>query len=214
MVKKKKADILEAAKKAFAYYGYDKTTLDDIGKIAGLNKASLYYYYKNKESIFIDVIKTEIEELIGHVRKKNSAIQGYKQKITAYLRELFSRTGATANINKLAMDTAYNFHPFFLELVDDLIHRHTAYIVEILRESRKNGEIVKCDEEKVASSIVTVIQSVKNKNCSFIDSNIQKVTASSSTEDEIIFTVSLILDGLSSNRPEALAHPRHNRRSR
>ena len=52
----KKQEILKAASECFARFGYEKTTLDDIGKMVGLNKASLYYYYKNKEDIFAEVV--------------------------------------------------------------------------------------------------------------------------------------------------------------
>jgi AcrR family transcriptional regulator len=59
----KKKEILKAASDCFARYGYEKTTLDDIGKMVGLNKASLYYYYKNKEAIFSEVVFEETEAL-------------------------------------------------------------------------------------------------------------------------------------------------------
>ena len=58
----KKESILKAANICFSKYGYEKTTMDDIGKLAGLNKASLYYYYKNKESIYCEVVFLEAEK--------------------------------------------------------------------------------------------------------------------------------------------------------
>jgi AcrR family transcriptional regulator len=47
----KKEAILHGAAGCFTKFGYEKTTLDDIGKSAALNKASIYYYFKNKEEI-------------------------------------------------------------------------------------------------------------------------------------------------------------------
>ena len=41
----KREQILKAAAECLSQYGYEKTTLSDIGKLVGLNKASLYYYY-------------------------------------------------------------------------------------------------------------------------------------------------------------------------
>ncbi|MFX0062900.1 MAG: TetR/AcrR family transcriptional regulator [Candidatus Hermodarchaeota archaeon] len=36
---------MDAASDCFAKYGYRKTTLEDISKIVGVRKASLYYYW-------------------------------------------------------------------------------------------------------------------------------------------------------------------------
>ena len=55
----KRKKIIQAAGDCFARFGYEKTTMDDIGKKVGLNKASLYYYYKDKESIYTEVVYVE-----------------------------------------------------------------------------------------------------------------------------------------------------------
>jgi len=41
----RKREILAAAGKCFVQYGYEKTTLDDIAAIVGINKASFYYSF-------------------------------------------------------------------------------------------------------------------------------------------------------------------------
>ncbi len=44
--------ILEAARKVFIRDGFDGARMQDIANEAGINKALLHYYYKNKESLF------------------------------------------------------------------------------------------------------------------------------------------------------------------
>lgn len=46
-----KQRILEAAAQVFAESGYDGARVDEIAKRAGVNKALIYYYYDNKESL-------------------------------------------------------------------------------------------------------------------------------------------------------------------
>jgi integrase len=58
---KKKEEIIEAGIKAFAVYGYYKTTLEDIAKMLGMKKNSLYYYFKNKEDLFREILNYEVE---------------------------------------------------------------------------------------------------------------------------------------------------------
>jgi AcrR family transcriptional regulator len=52
----RKERILIAAEEMFAYFGIQKTTMEDIAKKAGMGKSSLYYYFKSKEDVFAEVI--------------------------------------------------------------------------------------------------------------------------------------------------------------
>ena len=49
-------DILSAAEKLFFARGYDNVTMDDIAKVVELNKATIYLYFKDKESLFFAVV--------------------------------------------------------------------------------------------------------------------------------------------------------------
>jgi AcrR family transcriptional regulator len=44
----------------FARYGYQKTTMDDIARACRKGKSSIYYYFRNKEEIFLAVLENEI----------------------------------------------------------------------------------------------------------------------------------------------------------
>lgn len=50
-------EILLAALQAFAEKGYDKTTIEDIVRISGLSKGTLYWYFTNKEAIFAALVQ-------------------------------------------------------------------------------------------------------------------------------------------------------------
>ena len=61
--------ILKAAQKRFGIYGLEKTTMHEIASDLGMSKASLYYYYPDKESLFKAVIETEQEEFFKLLEK-------------------------------------------------------------------------------------------------------------------------------------------------
>src|SRR5665647_749050 len=48
--------ILDGAEKLFFSRGYDDVSMDDIANEVELNKATLYLYFKNKESLFFSVV--------------------------------------------------------------------------------------------------------------------------------------------------------------
>jgi len=59
----RRREILMAALKAFAEKGYDKTTVEDIVRLSGLSKGTLYWYFANKEAIFAGLIQMVLEEI-------------------------------------------------------------------------------------------------------------------------------------------------------
>ncbi len=65
----KKDQILEAAIDCFTTYGYEKTSMSDIGKRVGLNKASLYYHFKDKLSLFDAMVEIKRDRHRVELRK-------------------------------------------------------------------------------------------------------------------------------------------------
>jgi TetR/AcrR family transcriptional regulator len=49
--------IIDAADKLFLSKGYDNVSMNHIADAVGMNKATLYLYFKNKESLFFSVIQ-------------------------------------------------------------------------------------------------------------------------------------------------------------
>lgn len=58
-----KDKILAVATKLFNRFGFHKTSMDEIAKIARKAKGSLYYYFESKEALFTAVLSKEIENL-------------------------------------------------------------------------------------------------------------------------------------------------------
>jgi len=50
-------NILEAAEAAFAARGFDGANMREIAHAAGVNKFMLYYYFENKEALFLQVLE-------------------------------------------------------------------------------------------------------------------------------------------------------------
>jgi AcrR family transcriptional regulator len=68
---KAKQKILAVAEKLFAYRGFDATSVESIASEAGVNKALIYYYFKDKNdlvnSLFINIIK----QLNDHLKESH-----------------------------------------------------------------------------------------------------------------------------------------------
>jgi AcrR family transcriptional regulator len=56
--------ILDAASKLIVHYGYDKTTVSDIAREAGISKGAIYLHWPSKEALFEALIFRESEKLV------------------------------------------------------------------------------------------------------------------------------------------------------
>jgi AcrR family transcriptional regulator len=64
--------ILQAAEKVFAEKGYDAARIDQIAADAGVNKALIYYYFKNKRALLEDLFE-------GFFRESAALLVSYVQ---------------------------------------------------------------------------------------------------------------------------------------
>ncbi len=58
-----KDKILSVANKLFSRFGFHKTSMDEIAKIARKAKGSLYYHFASKEELFTEVVSNELINL-------------------------------------------------------------------------------------------------------------------------------------------------------
>jgi AcrR family transcriptional regulator len=86
-----KNNIIAAAIKEFYLYGYEKASMRDIAKSAGISVSNTYNYYRNKEQLFSDII----EPIFQQVKTifKQSLLQSSSQdlkgdNILAFTREI------------------------------------------------------------------------------------------------------------------------------
>ena len=59
----RRREILRAAGKVLVSRGYHNVHLDDVAAAAGLSKGTLYLYFKDKESLFAEVLEDVIDRL-------------------------------------------------------------------------------------------------------------------------------------------------------
>ncbi len=66
-----KAKIIHTSMMLFSTNGYDATTADEIAKACGVNKAMIFYYYKNKAGLYGAVLSQALESIHDEVISKD-----------------------------------------------------------------------------------------------------------------------------------------------
>lgn len=83
-----KRKLIEAAKEEFLENGYEKASLRTICKKADVTTGALYFFYKNKEDLFVSIVGEKAEKLIYYVKRQTEAEVGGSDKKDEYQREL------------------------------------------------------------------------------------------------------------------------------
>ncbi len=195
----KKDAIQKAASQCFAHYGFAKTTMDDIGKMVGLNKASLYYYYKNKDTIFCEIILEERQNFLESLKKNIQKIDLWHEKIQAYILERQRYFQKTVNLHKLSIKTSQElqFQPLFLDLLKRFNLLETSILSDILKQALEKKQIQEIDTLKTARIILFVANGIKQQQILLHeDTLILTQFDFRKVEENTSFAIQLILNGL------------------
>ena len=83
--------ILAAAVQLFAEYGYHAAPLRDIASIAGIQAASIYYHYANKQALLVEIMETYMRQLNSSLerilRKQASPEERLHEAIANHIRQ-------------------------------------------------------------------------------------------------------------------------------
>ena len=61
----KRHQLLNAALDVFSLYGFNGASLDEIAQIAEMHKSNIFYYYENKESLYVEVLTTVLQKWLA-----------------------------------------------------------------------------------------------------------------------------------------------------
>lgn len=76
--------ILEAARKVFQTRGFAAARMQEIADEAGVNKALVHYYFRNKETLFAAVFDEAFSELVARINEIFFSGDPIHNKVTAF----------------------------------------------------------------------------------------------------------------------------------
>ncbi|MEO8955302.1 MAG: TetR family transcriptional regulator [Ktedonobacteraceae bacterium] len=76
-------NVLAAAVQLFAEYGYHAAPLRDIARMAGIQAASIYYHYANKEALLVEIMESHMLQLNANLERILSAQSDPLQRLYA-----------------------------------------------------------------------------------------------------------------------------------
>jgi TetR/AcrR family fatty acid metabolism transcriptional regulator len=145
--------IINSAKRLFAEQGYQKTTIVDISRQAGLSEAALYDYFQGKEDLLQMIPDLWVSELLRDLDEQLFGIKGAVNKMRKYLWWYMRRVEQSpldAKIVYLYLKTNANF--LNTEVYSN-VKKLYSHLVDIFEEGRKSGEMKPDLNPRVARDI-------------------------------------------------------------
>ena len=70
------AEILDAAFQVFVKNGFAATRLEDVAKLAGVTKGTIYFYFETKERVFEEMIRHNAQPMFANLQELASRLEG------------------------------------------------------------------------------------------------------------------------------------------
>lgn len=140
--------ILDAALDVFAECGVAAARLEDIGKRAGVSKATIYLYFPNKEALFREVIRGTIVSAIESGERaveafSGSATEGFIMHMRGYWE--FIRSPKFAPIFRLVHAELAQYPDLARFYADEVVYRAHRLIATIVKRGIDQGEFREVD---------------------------------------------------------------------
>jgi AcrR family transcriptional regulator len=157
--------IVEAATELFASHGYVHTTLDDVAALAGFSKGAVYYYFKDKETLLIEVLKRiqerSIETTVAGVKAHGGPAAEQLKVFVKY------QTGWAARYPRdlallmlMSAETANTSARLRMQMIK-IYRKLASALEEIVEEGKRTGEFKTTQETR---DTVLYLQAVHDGN--------------------------------------------------
>ena len=153
-------EILEAALNLFTEKGFAATRMNDVARLAGISKGTLYLYFESKEAIFHAVIQEMVTPKIARVEQlveqhEGSNAELLKLLVTGWWKDVAS-TKLSA-IPKLMVSECGNFPELAEFFVNTVVKRARAVFSRVIRQGIEQNEFIRQDPDMLARLVMAPI---------------------------------------------------------
>ncbi len=139
----RRAAIVQAAMDEFIARGFAATRLDDIAKRAGVAKGTIYLHFKDKESMFEELIRTAIVPFVSRLSAPPPSSGSVRDMVEALARMFLQEVAGTRRGDLVRLIIAEG--PRFPEIADfyyrEVVSRGLAAMRGLIQLAIARGEI-------------------------------------------------------------------------
>ena len=158
----RKEQILDAALHVIVQNGYHQSRMDDIVSTSGLSKGAIYWYYKSKKDMYLDLVNHWV------IRYSNSLLKLPQEDISSgeHLKNLFETFFNQFEKDPIVFKALLEFWSLagrdtdFKIKLEKVTQNFIHYIESIIKKGVKSGEFKQVNPNIAAMSIMVVIEGI------------------------------------------------------
>ncbi|HEV7364303.1 MAG TPA: TetR family transcriptional regulator [Gemmatimonadales bacterium] len=136
-------EILDAAQKVFGESGFARAKLDDVARLAGVSKGTLYLYFDSKETLFREVVRAKIIALLAESEALVKAHSGScRDLLVQLITGMFDsmRDHEIVKISRVAQAEFASFPELAQFYFHEVIVRARRLVAQVLQQGVEAGE--------------------------------------------------------------------------
>ena len=135
----KRDAILKASWDLIKHYGYNKTTIDDIAKRAGVGKGTVYLHFQSKAEIMLSLTDRTNERIVARLEEIAGTGAPPRERLRACLLHRIMALYDVVNRHPHSEDVIANMMPDVVERLDHYVRRHGEILGRIVAEGCAAG---------------------------------------------------------------------------
>jgi TetR/AcrR family transcriptional regulator len=154
--------IISAAQKLFGIYGAAKTSMREIADDLNLSKASLYYYFPDKENLYRAVLEKEQAEFLKTLEKDISDNPDPAECLRRYALNRLSYFKYLVNLGRISPASISDFKPLIADSFRNFREKEKRLVMEVLEKGQKNGQFRMADIYETASLFLEILRGLRS----------------------------------------------------
>jgi AcrR family transcriptional regulator len=140
--------ILETAKNLFIEHGYHGLSMREIAEGVGVSKAALYYHFKDKEELFVEILNDNLEKMGSAITAIQVRPVSCSEKIKSFIEYVLNQPAEQRSIIRLGTQEIVQLSAESRKLFDATYHaKFTGKVQEIILCGMQSGEFKDLDPE-------------------------------------------------------------------
>ena len=154
----KRHQLLNAALDVFSLYGFNGASLDEIAQIAEMHKSNIFYYYENKEALYIEVLTTVLQKWLAPLQMLETDLEP-EEAITNYLLQKIEVSRTQPKASRLFALELIQGAPHILDILKGPLKKLVKRKAKVITMWQEQGKISKdIDPEILILNIWAITQ--------------------------------------------------------
>jgi len=143
----RKEQLIAEAEKIFAEKGFHATTIRDIAKATGSNVALIYYYFKDKEDLYLQILDETFRKMTGHIQKSLRDGADEEERLRLVIKAYISFMGTQPHIPRIMAREMAEGGQYVAIIMERYVFRNFSMMQGILSEGAGKGVFREVDPE-------------------------------------------------------------------